>query len=106
TTIFSFSPGMKEKIVVRGASGLGFPSMEASYERRADSAPRSGWKIDPEFRTQIERYVADSRSLMERLNRQLKGALASSKDVMLWGTGQLAMKLLCDTVLKDANVIA
>jgi NADH/NAD ratio-sensing transcriptional regulator Rex len=26
--------------------------------------------------------------------------------VIIWGTGQLAMKLLCDTVLKDAKVAA
>jgi SAM-dependent methyltransferase len=103
---FGFGPDLKEKIVVRGGSDLGFPSLEAFYDRDHAPVAGSGWKIDGDFRKQIERYIADSRSLMENLNRQLEGVLASSRDVILWGTGQLAMKLLCDTVLKDANVIA
>jgi SAM-dependent methyltransferase len=103
---FGFSPGLREKIVVRGGSDLGFPSLEAFYERDQTPASHAGWKIDNRFRQEMERYILDSRSLMERLNRQLEGVLASSRDVILWGTGQLAMKLLCDTVLKEANVIA
>jgi len=103
---FGFSPGWRERTVVCGASGQGFPSLEAFYQRDRAPAPPAGWKLDHRFRPEMERYIGGSRALMERLNQQLAGVLASSRDVILWGTGQLAMKLLCDTVLKDANVIA
>jgi hypothetical protein len=103
---FGFKPGLREKIVVRGGSDLGFPSLEAFYEKEQNAAPPSGWNIERGFRQQMERYISDSRDLMQKLNQQLEAVLATSRNVILWGTGQLAMKLLCDTVLKDANVIA
>lgn len=103
---FGFKPGLRGKIVVRGGSDLGFPSLEAFYEKEQNAALPSGWKIERGFRQQMERYISDSRDLMQRLNQQLEAVLATSRNVILWGTGQLAMKLLCDTVLKDANVIA
>jgi hypothetical protein len=43
---------------------------------------------------------------MENLNQQVLNALSASPQVIVWGTGQLAMKMLSDTVLKDARVIA
>ncbi len=101
---FGFGPCLKERAVVRGGSNLGFPSLQACYERNPNTTPSVG--VDDRFREAIERYIADSRSLMQGINRRLEGVLASSKDVILWGTGQLAMKLLCDTALKDANVVA
>ena len=36
----------------------------------------------------------------------MRSVLASSAEVIVWGTGQLTMKLLCDTALKDAKVVA
>ena len=44
--------------------------------------------------------------MMQGIDQQLQSVLASSTEVIVWGTGQLTMKLLCDTALKDAKVVA
>jgi NADH/NAD ratio-sensing transcriptional regulator Rex len=43
---------------------------------------------------------------MQEIDQHLRSVLASSTEVIIWGTGQLTMKLLCDTALKDAKVVA
>jgi hypothetical protein len=44
--------------------------------------------------------------MMEGLNQQVLNALAASPKIIVWGTGQLAMKMLSDTALKDAVIVA
>lgn len=102
---FGFSPVLEKRVVVTGPSGLAFPGLEVGYERRAGQVQQP-WLIDLEFREQMERYIRESRAMMQAIDRQLQRVLASSTEVIVWGTGQLTMKLLCDTSLKDAKVAA
>ena len=44
--------------------------------------------------------------MMEAIDRQLRRRLRESPEVIVWGTGQLTMKLLCDTALRDAKIAA
>jgi FlaA1/EpsC-like NDP-sugar epimerase len=44
--------------------------------------------------------------MMEGLNRQIRQALSRDAEVIVWGTGQLTMKMLSDTALADAKIIA
>jgi 2-polyprenyl-3-methyl-5-hydroxy-6-metoxy-1,4-benzoquinol methylase len=102
---FGFTPVLEKRVLVTGFSGLLFPGLEAGYERR--SAPvQQPWLIDSAFRGQMERYINDSRVMMQEIDRQLRSVLAPLTEVIVWGTGQLTMKLLCDTALKEAKVIA
>lgn len=104
-TQFGFTPVLEKRVLVTGPSGLVFPGLEVGYERRSDSVAQP-WQVDGEFRGQMERYIHDSRVMMQEIDRQLRSVLASSTEVIIWGTGQLTMKLLCDTALKDAKVAA
>ncbi len=102
---FGFTPVLEKRVVVTAFSGLLFPGLEAGYERRSGRVQQP-WLIDSEFREQMERYINESRAMMQAIDRQLQSVLASSPEVIVWGTGQLTMKLLCDTALKDAKVAA
>jgi 2-polyprenyl-3-methyl-5-hydroxy-6-metoxy-1,4-benzoquinol methylase len=102
---FGFTPVLEKRVLVTGFSGLLFPGLEAGYERRS-SPVQQPWLIDSTFRGQMERYINESRVLMQEIDQQLRSVLASSAEVIIWGTGQLTMKLLCDTALKDAKVVA
>ncbi|MGD0214796.1 MAG: methyltransferase domain-containing protein [Terriglobales bacterium] len=104
-TQFGFAPVLEKHVLVPGPSSLIFPGLEVGYERRSDQVEQP-WVIDSAFRGQMERYINESRVMMQNIDRHLRNALASSKEVIVWGTGQLTMKLLCDTALKDANVVA
>jgi FlaA1/EpsC-like NDP-sugar epimerase len=50
--------------------------------------------------------VDGSRQLVAQLNQQILELLSSSREIIVWGTGQLAMKLLSDTALSDAQIAA
>lgn len=108
---FGFSRCLEDRFLMDVTAMIGCPSLEVAYERRegalaAGGRPAAGWKVDAEFRKLMERYISDSRSFMQKLDGQLAEALAGSTEFILWGTGQLAMKLLCDTALKDARLLA
>ena len=49
---------------------------------------------DQELPSRIAAYVRHSSELMERINRHLTSHLANVDRVIVWGAGQLAMKLL------------
>jgi len=54
---------------------------------------------DRALREALEIYITDSRGLMGEIDRHLTVSLTDSDSVIVWGTGQLTMKLLCETVL-------
>ena len=102
---FGFAAILEKPVLVTAASDLVFPGLEAGYERRSGHIQQP-WLIDTAFRGQIERYINESGVMMQEIDQQLRSVLASSTEVIIWGTGQLTMKLLCDTALKDAKVVA
>ena len=102
---FGFAPILEKRVLVTGPSGLVFPGLEVGYERSPCDVQQP-WLIESTFRGQMERYIDESRDMMQEIDRQLRSVLASSTEVIVWGTGQLTMKLLCDTALKDAKVVA
>lgn len=102
---FGFTPVLEKHVIVHGPSGLEFPGLEVGYERGSYDVQQS-WEIDQAFRGQMERYIRESSAMMQRIDQHLRTVIATSKEVIVWGTGQLTMKLLCDTVLKDAKVVA
>ena len=55
---------------------------------------------------QIEEFIARSQEMMDRMDARLRRVLAKSPEVIVWGTGQLAMKLLVETSLSTAKIVA
>ena len=54
----------------------------------------------------IKRYILKSDKLMYDIESKLRSALAKYPQVIVWGTGQLAMKLLAETSLANAQIVA
>ena len=54
----------------------------------------------------IETYIARSREGLDAADARLREVLATTPQVVVWGTGQLAMKLLAETALGEADVAA
>jgi nucleoside-diphosphate-sugar epimerase/SAM-dependent methyltransferase len=54
----------------------------------------------------LEGYIRASSDLMRRLDETIRRALAAHPSVIVWGTGQLTMKLLAGTCLREANIEA
>ena len=74
---FGFTPVLEKRVVVTGPSGLMFPGLEVGYERRAGHVQQP-WVIDHAFRGQMERYIHESRAMMQGIDQRLQGVLAAS----------------------------
>lgn len=60
---------------------------------------------DKNLRIAIEKYIQLSNEMMKSINARLQKALSRSPKIIIWGTGQLAMKLLAETALASANIL-
>jgi ubiquinone/menaquinone biosynthesis C-methylase UbiE len=54
----------------------------------------------------ILRYIDRSAALLKTIDDRIREALASSRGLIVWGTGQLTLKLLAETCLAGANIAA
>jgi hypothetical protein len=60
--------------------------------------------FDGQLRTSLERYVTASEKLLGRLDARLR-EIQSDEPVALWGAGNLTVKLLEETALRDSNIV-
>jgi SAM-dependent methyltransferase len=61
---------------------------------------------DSELEASLRDYVSASGQMMQVVSARIDGILNAGQPLVVWGTGQLALKLLSDTSLKDANIAA
>ena len=89
------------------AYGL-FRRVETGARAKVAASAAADWVGDRDLSLEpaIRDYVEASRTLMDRIDTDLRAQLGDDRQVALWGAGQLAMKLLCDTVLADCDVVA
>ena len=53
-----------------------------------------------------DRYIRCSQAMLDRIDQTIRRALPTEGGVVVWGTGQLAKKLLVETALRDACITA
>jgi 2-polyprenyl-3-methyl-5-hydroxy-6-metoxy-1,4-benzoquinol methylase len=100
---FGFFSILEQSFIVKNPAGMEFAGFLGGYRRSGDRAAPALLE-DTAFRGEMERYIDASGAMMARLDGQLREALARATEVIVWGTGQLAMKLLCDTFLGQMKV--
>jgi SAM-dependent methyltransferase len=61
---------------------------------------------DEELEQRLRAYVRVSTQLMRDIDARLQHALAGAPAVIVWGTGELTAKLLVDTALGSAKIVA
>ena len=61
---------------------------------------------DKSLRKSIEKYIKRSIKILNVIEVRLKKTLATSPKIIVWGTGQLTMKLLIETSLARAEILA
>ena len=62
--------------------------------------------LDSDLQKKIGLYIQQSKLIMDQIESRLQAALAASPRIIVWGTGQLAMKLLVETSLAYAEILA
>lgn len=61
---------------------------------------------DGKLQGDLEKYIGASEALMARIDANIGRLIADYPEIIVWGTGQLTMKLLVDTCLRDARITA
>lgn len=61
---------------------------------------------DPELKVAIQKYIEISDRLLKAMDLKIQAITASHPEWIVWGTGQLALKLLAETTLGKANITA
>lgn len=61
---------------------------------------------DGKLQGDLEKYIGDSEALMARIDANIGKLITKYPEIIVWGTGQLTMKLLADTCLGDTKIAA
>jgi SAM-dependent methyltransferase len=83
-----------------------YPALFAFF--RAGSPPTLPPAVvrETELRDRIVIYIQRSRHMMRAIDARLQKVVESSGELIVWGTGQLALKLLAETALGRARIAA
>ncbi len=88
-----FEPVLVEQKVIQTAEDTLYPAVFGLFRDNRDTKDERV-VCDQNLSSRIAEYIRHSTEHMERIDRQLTEHLADSKQVIVWGAGQLAMKLL------------
>jgi SAM-dependent methyltransferase len=90
--------------VLAVSAEMGYPAVYGFWKKAATraTAPRR----DPLLVERMAAYVARSKADLEALDARLRAVIEKHARVVVWGTGQLANKLLIETCLGQADIAA
>jgi len=103
---FGFRPVLVEQKVIQTAADTLYPAVFGIFREGGGSSDDRLILCDRELPSKIAAYIERSAAQMEQINRHLAGALADTQRVIVWGAGQLAMKLLSLPALARTEVRA
>jgi len=63
-------------------------------------------RSDPSLKARIQQYIIRSRAILKKIDARLQDIIHAEPDLIVWGTGQLLLKLLADTCLRNARIVA
>lgn len=88
------------------APRMPYPAVFAFFTKTSASKKSGTLTKDTELRNRISEYITASQVMLESFDRRIEEVLAKNEDVIVWGTGQLALKLLGETCLAQAKISA
>jgi SAM-dependent methyltransferase len=88
---------------IRSSATSLYPDIYGVFRADSDGAAEDG---TDGLTDRIKLYIAASQKMMKEISERLSHDLAGSDGVIVWGVGQLAMKLLKYSPLGGANVVA
>ncbi len=89
--------------LIEAAAGVPYPACYAVAER---SDPPRRPSRDATLRPAIEAYIRMSAAAMARVRAEIDRLLAAHESLVVWGVGQTTFKLLSQTALGGAPIIA
>jgi len=87
---------------INSSPGTPYPALYSVFHR-GDPPP---FEPDLALRQRLREYIGASRRMMDGMDDELTKLVERSPELVVWGTGQLTMKLLGETALGGANIVA
>ncbi|HLB92770.1 MAG TPA: class I SAM-dependent methyltransferase [Terriglobales bacterium] len=91
---FGFKPVLVEQKLIQTAADTLYPAVFGIFRDQGEIAEERAVVRDCELPSAIDSYIQHSAEQMEQINQHLAKHLTNTSEVILWGAGQLAMKLL------------
>lgn len=101
-----FTCQVEAEKVFETTPGMPYPAIYGVWSKQKTKLSEVTISSDNILKDSIIEYINKSSKLMKELDIKLQYALQNFSEVIVWGTGQLAMKLLAETSLSQAKVIA
>jgi len=102
-----FTPTTSDTKVILSAPGMPYPALFMFATLSANvSASTPSWQKEEVLKARLIDYITISHQVMEEIDAHLQRVLAQTPEVLVWGTGQLLMKLLAETALSNARIVA
>jgi len=102
-----FTPTSSDTKVILSAPDMPYPALFTFATPSADvSASAPSLQKDEVLKARLISYITISRRVMDEIEAHLQRMLAKRLPCWCWGTGQLAMKLLAETSLANAEIVA
>jgi 2-polyprenyl-3-methyl-5-hydroxy-6-metoxy-1,4-benzoquinol methylase len=83
-----------------------YPAIYGFWQRQSDHPQKEVIELDTRLKENIEQYIQGSKEMMRSMDEKIQAALQINHEIMVWGTGQLSMKLLAETALSQATITA
>ena len=103
---FGFIDQLVAEKVFDIAPEISYPAIYIFCQKQEPNSSKFVINLDEILKQQILLYIESSKKIMNDFDKKLQSILENSVDVIVWGTGQLAMKLLAETSLAKANIVA
>jgi SAM-dependent methyltransferase len=97
-----FKANLEGDVLLESAPGMPYPAIHQCWSVATIS--KAAPVQDTELRKNVEHYIKKSRTLINRMEKQLEQDVQTGEPVLIWGVGQLAMKLLAETSLGKATI--
>lgn len=93
------------KKVLKVATDIYYPAIFGVWTK-TDGHPPKLVKKDKFLRSKMEEYINRSKKMTIEIDAQISKILLRSPSIVVWGTGQLTMKLLAETSLTHGHIVA
>lgn len=91
--------------VMEISKGNYYPAIFGFFEKEKQSC-KAALEKDISLVKSLEDYCSESSTELTRINSVLQDTIRKSPEIIVWGTGQFAMKLLAQTCLCNATIKA
>lgn len=98
-----FAPSHTGHRIIYTSPDMPYPVVQSFFKFINNYEPL---KQDEFLQISILKYINDSQLLTNKIDKRIAAINNEYSSIMVWGTGQLTMKLLCDTSLKRSKILS